>query len=182
MSKLVVCLTGMPGAGKSTIVSKLKEQGYETFSLGDGVRSEAKRQNLEPTGENLGKLMLELRQKNGPGAIAELIKESIQNSTHEIIIIDGIRSIHEINVLKETGNVKLLAVNASPDTRFIFLSGRKRSDDPLTREKFEERDNREIGVGLQEIIQLADESIENNNVTIEQMVDSATKIFQKWIE
>ena len=58
MSKLVVCITGMPGAGKSTIVLKLKEQGYETFSLGDGVRSEAKKQNLEPTGENLGKLML----------------------------------------------------------------------------------------------------------------------------
>ena len=172
----------MPGAGKSTIVSKLKEQGYETFSLGDGVRSEAKKQNLEPTGENLGKLMLELREKNGPGAIAELLKNSIQNSTHEIIIIDGIRSIHEINVLKKTGNLKLLAVNASPNTRFEFLSDRKRSDDPLTREKFEERDNREIGVGLQEIIQLADESIENNNVTIEQMVDSATKIFQKWIE
>ena len=38
MSKLVVWLTGMPGAGKSTIVSKLKEGGYETFSLGDGVR------------------------------------------------------------------------------------------------------------------------------------------------
>jgi dephospho-CoA kinase len=172
----------MPGAGKSTIASKLKEQGYETFSLGDGVRSEAKKQNLEPTGENLGKLMLELREKNGPGAIAELLKNSIQNSTHELIIIDGIRSIHEINVLKETGNVKLLAVNASPNTRFEFLSERKRSDDPLTREKFEERDNREIGVGLQEIIQLADESIENNNVTITQMADSATKIFQKWIE
>ncbi len=182
MSKLVVCLTGMPGAGKSTIVSKLQEQGYETFNLGDGVRAEAKRQNLEPTGENLGKLMLELRQKNGPGAVAQLIKESIQNSTHEIIIIDGIRSIHEINVLKETGNVKLLAVNASPDTRFNFLSERKRSDDPLTREKFEERDNREIGVGLQEIIELADQSIENNNVTIDQMADSAIKIFQNWTE
>tara|TARA_B110000014_G_scaffold210140_1_gene161885 strand:- start:225 stop:743 length:519 start_codon:yes stop_codon:yes gene_type:complete len=172
----------MPGAGKSTIVSKLKEQGYQTYSLGDGVRSEAKRQNLEPTGENLGKLMLELREKNGPGAIAELIKSSIQTSTHEIIIIDGIRSIHEINVLKETGNVKLLAVNASSDTRFTFLSERKRSDDPLTRKKFEERDNREISVGLEEIIQLADESIQNNNVTIQQMVDSAIKIFQKWIE
>jgi dephospho-CoA kinase len=172
----------MPGSGKSTIASKLKERGYETFSLGDGVRAEAKKQNLEPTGKNLGKLMLELREKNGPGAIAELLKNSIQTSTHEIIIIDGVRSIHEINVIKKTGNVKLLAVIASADTRFVFLSERKRSDDPLTRDKFEERDNREISVGLQEIIQLADESIENNNVTIEQMVDSATKIFQKWIE
>ena len=182
MSKLVVCLTGMPGAGKSTIVSKLKDGGYETFSLGDGVRDEAKRHNLEPTGENLGRLMLELREKNGPGAVAELIKDSIQNSSHKIIIIDGIRSIHEINVLKQTGNVKLLAVHASSDTRFNFLSERKRSDDPLTREKFEERDHREIGVGLEEIIELADESIENNNVTIEEMVKSAIKIFQKWIE
>ncbi len=182
MPKLVVCLTGMPGAGKSTIVSKLKEENYETFSLGDGVRAEAKRQNLEPTGENLGKLMLELRQKNGPGAIAELIKESIQKSNHEIIIIDGIRSIHEINVLKETGNLKLLAVEASSETRFNFLTQRKRSDDPLTREKFEERDNREISVGLQEIIKLADETIENNNVTIDELVNSAIEIFQNWIK
>ena len=171
----------MPGAGKSTIVSKLKEQGYQAFNLGDGVRAEAKRRNLEPTGENLGKLMLELREKNGPGAVAELIKEPIQNSNHEIIIIDGIRSIHEINVLKETGNLKLLAVEASSNTRFNFVSERKRSDDPLTREKFEERDNREISVGLQEIIKLADESIENNNVTIDQLVESAIKIFQNWI-
>ena len=182
MSKLVVCLTGMPGAGKSTIVLKLKESGYETFSLGDGVRAEAKRLDLEPTGENLGKLMLDLREKNGPGAIAKLLKKSIENSTHEIIIIDGIRSTYEIDVLKETGNVKLLAVNASADTRFNFLCERKRSDDPLTREKFEERDNREIGVGLEKIIGLADESIENNNITIEEMVESAIKIFQKWIE
>ena len=182
MPKLVVCLTGMPGAGKSTIVSKLKEENYETFSLGDGVRAEAKRQNLEPTGENLGKLMLELRQKNGPGAIAELIKESIEKSNHEIIIIDGIRSIHEINVLKETGNLKLLAVEASSETRFNFLTQRKRSDDPLTREKFVERDNREISVGLQEIIELADETIENNNVTVDELVHSAIEIFQNWIK
>ena len=110
------------------------------------------------------------------------LNSGLKNILPDIIIIDGIRSIHEINVLKQTGNVKLLAVHASSETRFNFLSERKRSDDPLTKEKFEERDNREIGVGLKEIIGLADEAIENNNVTIDEMVSSAAKIFQKWIE
>jgi len=66
LAKLIVCLTGMPGSGKSTVVSALKAKGIETLNLGDGVRAEAKRRNLEPTGDNLGKLMLELREKNGP--------------------------------------------------------------------------------------------------------------------
>ena len=172
----------MPGSGKSTIVSALKTKGFEALNLGDGVRAEAKRRNLEPTGDNLGKLMLELREKNGPGAIAALLTEPIKSSQSKVIIIDGVRSIAEIEVLKNVGSVKLLSIEATADTRYKFLSSRGRSDDPTTREKFEERDNREIGVGLEEIIGLADESIENNNVTIDEMVSSAIKIFQKWIE
>ena len=175
-------MTGMPGAGKSTVVMKLKEHGYEIFNLGDGVRAEAKRRNLEPTGKNLGKLMLELREKNGPGAIAQLIKDPIQNSSERIIIIDGVRSIPEIDVLTDIGDVKLLAIKASPTTRFNFLSLRRRSDDPLSKESFNERDNRELGVGLGKTIDLADETIENENVTIEQLVSSAIKIFQNWIK
>ena len=78
----------MPGAGKSTIVNKLEELGFEKFSLGDGIRAEAKRRSIEPSGENLGKIMLEVREKNGPGAVAELIKEPIKNSIEEVVIID----------------------------------------------------------------------------------------------
>ena len=81
----------MPGSGKSTIVSALKSRGLEALNLGDGVRAEAKRRNLEPTGDNLGKLMLELREKNGPGAIANLLTESIKNSQSKVIIVDGVR-------------------------------------------------------------------------------------------
>ena len=161
----------MPGAGKSTIVNKLEELGFEKFSLGDGIRAEAKRRSIEPSGENLGKIMLEVREKNGPGAVAELIKEPIQNSIEEVIIIDGVRSIAEIDVLKKIGDVKLLAIQASSETRFNFLSSRGRSDDPKTRENFEERDNREIGVGIDKSIENAEddrsqgwEDLKNYNV------------------
>ena len=181
MSKLIVCITGMPGSGKSTIVSALKAMGLETLNLGDGVRAEAKRRNLEPSGDNLGKLMLELREKNGPGAIAALLTEQIKNSQSKVIIIDGVRSTAEIEVLKNVGIVKLLSIEASADTRYKFLSARGRSDDPTTRKKFEERDNREIDVGLGKSIAIADETISNSNITLDELIELAHKIIVKWI-
>ena len=172
----------MPGSGKSTVVSALKARGLEALNLGDGVRAEAKKRNLEPTGENLGKLMLELRDKNGPGAVANLLTEQIKNSQSEVIIIDGIRSIAEIEVLKNVGSVKLLSIEASADTRYKFLGARGRSDDPETREKFEERDKREIGVGIDKSIAIADETISNSGITLDELTERAYVVIEKWIE
>ena len=172
----------MPGSGKSTVVSSLKSRGFETLNLGDGVRAEAKRRNLEPSGDNLGKLMLELREKNGPGAIANLLTEPIQNSQSKVIIVDGVRSIAEVEVLKNVGSVKLLSIEATADTRYKFLSSRGRSDDPSTREKFEERDNRELGVGIGESIGIADETISNSNITLDKLTELAYNVIEKWIE
>ena len=180
MSKLIVCLTGMPGAGKSTIANGLKSKGYEIINMGDAVREEAKKRNIEPSGQNLGKLMLELREKNGPGAVAELIQNKIKNSSSNVIVIDGIRSNEEIQVLRKFGTVKLLSIHASTDTRYSFLIERGRSDDPQTRNNFDERDVREIKVGISTPIALADESISNNELTIDELIDHAYKIIQGW--
>ena len=182
LAKLIVCLTGMPGSGKSTIVSALKSKGIETLNLGDGVRAEAKRRNLEPSGDNLGKLMLQLREKNGPGAIANLLTDQIQNSQSNIIIVDGVRSIAEIEVLKNVGSVKLLSIEATAETRFKFLKARGRSDDPETKEKFAERDNREISVGIDKSISIADETISNNDLTLDELTELAHTVIKKWID
>jgi dephospho-CoA kinase len=172
----------MPGSGKSTIVSELQGRGIQTLNLGDGIRAEAKRRNLEPSGDNLGKLMLELREKNGPGAVADLLTEQIKNSQSEIIVIDGVRSTAEIEVLKTVGSVKLLSIEASSDTRYKFLGARGRSDDPETKEKFEERDKRELGVGIGESMAIADETISNSNITIDELTELAYTVIKKWID
>ena len=172
----------MPGAGKSTIADGLKSKGYEIINMGNAVRNEAKKRNLEPTGSNLGKLMLELREKNGPGAVAELVKPQIEDSKSNVIIIDGIRSSPEIEVLKKYGTVKLLAIHASTNTRFGFLQERGRSDDPKTKENFEERDNRELGVGISNPIALSDDAISNNNLTKEELIEVSFKKIEEWLE
>ncbi|MBT5201502.1 MAG: AAA family ATPase [Thaumarchaeota archaeon] len=172
----------MPGAGKSTIAEGLKSKGYDIINMGNAVRDEAKKRNLESTRENLGKLMLELREKNGPGAIAELVKSQIELSNANVILIDGVRSNNEIQVLRKFGIVKLLAIHASTDTRFDFLQKRGRSDDPQTIAHFEERDNRELGVGISNSIALSDYAISNIGLSKDELIDSAFKIIQSWIE
>ncbi len=171
----------MPGAGKSTIAEGLKLKGYDIINMGNAVREEAKKRNLELTGSNLGKLMLELREKNGPGAIAELVKPQIESSTASVILIDGVRSTDEIQILRKLGSVKLLAIHASTDTRFDFLQKRGRLDDPQTKDNFEERDNRELGVGLSKPIALSDYAISNIGLTKDQLIETAFKIIQSWV-
>lgn len=172
----------MPGAGKSTIAEGLKSKGFEIFNMGNAVRNEAKKRKLEPTGKNLGKLMLELREKNGPGAIAELVKSEIDHSKSDVIIIDGIRSYPEIEVLKKYGDVKLLAIHASTDTRFGFLQKRGRSDDPKTKENFEERDDRELNVGISNPIALSDDAISNNNLSKEELIELSFNKIKEWLK
>jgi dephospho-CoA kinase len=172
----------MPGAGKSTIADGLKPKGYDIINMGNIVREEAKKRNLEATRENLGKLMLELREKNGPGAIAELVKPQIESSISDVILIDGVRSNDEIQVLRKFGTVKLLAIHASTNTRFDFLQKRGRADDPQTIEHFEERDNRELGVGISNSIALSDYAISNVGLTKDELIESTYKIIQSWIK
>ena len=99
-----------------------------------------------------------------------------------MIIVDGVRSTAEIEVLKSVGSVKLLSIEATADTRYKFLSSRGRSDDPATREKFEERDNRELGVGIGESIAIADETISNSNITLDELTELAYKVIEKWTD
>lgn len=172
----------MPGAGKSTVASFLREKGFPVIIMGDVVREEAKRQGLDASDASLGKLMLKLRQDLGQGAVAYLLLQKIEREAiNEPIIIDGIRSIPEVEVLKKLGTVRLLAIHASQDTRFRHLQDRGRSDAPSSNDEFAGRDKRELSVGISEAIALADETISNNDITIEDLKQRAYDIVRSWI-
>jgi dephospho-CoA kinase len=173
----------MPGAGKSTVAASLKEKGFYLITMGDAVRDEAKQQNLELTDANLGNLMLNLRKDLGPGAIAHLVLRKIarDHNNSKNLVIDGIRSIAEVQVLKNLGTVKLLAIHASVNTRFGHLKVRGRSDDPSNLDDFSNRDKRELNVGISEAIAMADETLSNNELTTGELKEKAFRIVRRWI-
>lgn len=173
----------MPGAGKSSVASFLKEKGFEVVTMGDVVREEAKRQGLEPTDVNLGKMMLKLRQDLGPGAVGHIVLQKLaRDGSSSNVVIDGIRSIAEVEVLKKVGHVRLLAIHASEDTRFMHLKKRGRADAPSNGNEFAGRDKRELSVGVSEAIALANEMISNNDLTLEQLKLRAYDIVKEWLE
>lgn len=184
---LIVALTGMPGAGKTTVADYLARKGIPLLIMGDVVREAAQNDGLEPTSDNLAKLMLRLREKNGPEAIAYLISNKIktmkhQNAEFHVVIVDGIRSMSEIQVLKRVGNVKLLAIHGSTLTRYSHIRERARSDVPSNIGEFNKRDSVEMGVGISDAIALADETISNNDISISELCDLSLRIVQKWMD
>ena len=184
---LIVALTGMPGAGKTTVANHLAQKGIPLLIMGDVVREAAQNDGLEPTSDNLSKLMLRLREKNGPEAIAFLVANKIKNMKHEnkefgVVIVDGVRSMAEIHVLRSVGNVKLLAIHGSTLTRYSHIRERARSDVPSNIGEFDKRDKVEMGVGISDAIALADETISNNDISISELCDLSLRIVQKWMD
>jgi dephospho-CoA kinase len=181
--RLIICLTGMPGAGKSSVASFLKQKGFDVVTMGDVVREEAKRQGLEPTDINLGKMMLKLRQDLGPGAVGYVVLQKLtRDGGSSNVVIDGIRSIAEVEVLKKVGHVRLLAIHASQDTRFKHVKERGRADAPSNTNEFAARDKRELSVGVSEAIAFANEVISNNDLTLEQLKLRAYDVVKEWLE
>jgi dephospho-CoA kinase len=162
--KLVLGLTGMPGAGKSLFVETAEELGYLKVTMGDVIREETRKRGLEPTPQNVGKVMLELRREGGNNIIAEKCVPKIAALSTSRIVIDGIRSLNEADVFKANFQCfKLITVHASPQIRFVRLSQRGRSDDPPTFEVFHERDMRELSVGLGNAIAMSENVLVNDN-------------------
>ena len=184
---LIIGLTGMPGAGKTTVANYLSQKGIPLFIMGDVVREVAENEGLEPTSDNLAKLMLRLRKRNGPEAVAHLIGNKIKlmkkkDKQLRVVIVDGIRSMAEVRVLRRIGSVKLLAIHGSTLTRYTHVRERGRSDVPSNIGEFDKRDKIEMDVGISNAIALADETISNNDISISELCQRSFITIQKWIQ
>ena len=160
--KKVVGIAGMPGAGKTLAAKIAKQMNFEVVVMGDVVRGEARKRGLTPSPENLGRLMIQMREEEGEAVIAKRCIPKIEKAKSDLVVIDGIRSLHEVEEFRRFfPNFIILAVHTSPKTRFERLFKRKRSDDPKKWATFLERDMRELKVGLGNVIALADYLIVN---------------------
>ncbi len=155
--KTVIGLTGMPGAGKSVVSNIARDLGIPVVVMGDVVREEVTREGLKPSPRNVGKVMLKLRRTFGDTVVAERCVPRIENSDSPLVLVEGIRSLEEVDFFKgRFPGFELVVVHSSPRMRLERLRKRRRSDDSEDQDLFNERDRRELQVGIGSAIALAD--------------------------
>ncbi|MFW9931167.1 MAG: AAA family ATPase [Candidatus Thorarchaeota archaeon] len=177
----LVIITGMPGAGKGVLADAFREAGIPVIVMGDVIRTETQQRGLEPNPTNTKKVMLELREIDGPGAVALRCVQELRTVLSPTIVIEGCRSIAEIDVFDDYAKrTTIIGVHASPSLRFQRLKDRARKDAPPEWNVFRERDIREISVGLGGVIALSDIMIINES-SIEEMQVKSKEIVERFL-
>ena len=93
------------------------------------------------------------------------MNEILQNQQTSTVIIDGIRSIDEAQFFRSqlSDSFRLVAITATDEQRYKRAKQRKRADDSISNEEILERDEREKSWGLEQVIDEADITIDNNS-------------------
>jgi len=141
----VVSIVGMTGSGKSEVARVFEKSGFTRIRFGDITDGEIKKRGLELTEKNERYIRELLRQEHGMPAYAKLNLPRIDSALkHSNVVIDGLYSWEEYTFLKSYygENFYVVAVWASPKTRYARLSGRLNRH--LTVEEAANRDRAEI--------------------------------------
>ncbi|MCI4352522.1 MAG: flagellar hook-basal body complex protein FliE [Thermoplasmata archaeon] len=151
--KLIVTV-GMPGSGKDELIAVAQSVGLATLKMGDLVRDETRRRGLPLSNANLGRVANEEREKHGPGIWAQ---RALPKLTETKMLVDGCRSDHEVTVFRHNfGDLFVLGIFASPETRYDRMIKRSRGDDGMSLQEFFDRDRRELKWGIGNAFSLAD--------------------------
>lgn len=144
--KSAIALCGLPGAGKS----KAAEQFAQMFnsgvvSMGDAIRRQYRDETgSDPNSEELAEFAAMWRE-NAPAEIPETVCEIAQGIVGDPVVIDGVRSTTDYEVLSEQfAEFYLVQIKASFYTRLDRLTGRGREgEDEFDAVDLAERDMNE---------------------------------------
>jgi dephospho-CoA kinase len=156
--KLIVTV-GMPGSGKDELIAVAQSMGLATLKMGDLVREETRRRGLALSNANVARIASEERDKHGAGIWAQ---RALPKLIETRMLVDGCRSDSEVTVFRHNfGDLFVLGIFASPETRYERMKSRRRSDDGLSLQEFFDRDRRELKWGIGSAFTLADGMIVN---------------------
>lgn len=140
----IIGITGTLGAGKGTIVDYLvQRRGFQHFSVRGYLSKIIVQRGLDINRDTLVAVANELRQNNTPSFIAEELYREAAESGKDCII-ESIRTIGEVNALRQKPGFTLFAVDAERALRYSRIVERASETDKVSFETFVANEEREM--------------------------------------
>jgi len=160
----VLGTVGLPGSGKGEAAAVAREAGIPVVTMGDVIREACRDRGLDPT-EHHGEVAQALREEGGEAAIAERSLPQIRSALDdtETVVVDGLRSPAEVERFEAAfGDAfTIVSIEAPFETRAERLTERGRDTSDADHEALRDREERELGFGMGEVMDEADVTIEN---------------------
>jgi len=144
-NRKVVAIVGMAGSGKTEVARAFEKNSFIRVRFGDVTDQEIMRRGLVLNEENERRIRELLRKEHGMAAYARLNRPRIDAARQKSdVVVDGLYSWEEYTFLKDYygENFTIIAVWASPETRYTRLSSR--AERPLTQNEAASRDRTEL--------------------------------------
>jgi dephospho-CoA kinase len=138
MAKLILGVVGEMSSGKG-VVAKHVTANYNAGShkFSQILRDILDRVYVQQSRQNIAALSLALRKNFGEDVLAKSMYHDVQNDTHDIVVIDGVRRLEDISYLRELPEFKLVFINADMETCYERSVKRGENDGDTTK-TFEE--------------------------------------------
>ncbi len=160
----IIAFVGMPASGKSEAARIATHMSIPVVNMGDVIREEVLKRELEPNDSNTGMVAADLRKCEGMDVVARRCVSHIRKMNSEFVVVDGVRGIAEVECFRREFGIGfvLISIYAPIKIRFSRVQKRGRSDDMNSIEELRHRDERELGWGMGEAIEASNIEIENS--------------------
>lgn len=187
ISLMIIGITGTNGAGKGTIVEYLiKNKKFRHFSVGNFLKKEIIKRGLKVDRETMRIVGNDLRQKFGSSYLAETLYNKA-SKIRKNCVIESLRTVGEINCLRNKPSFYLFAVDADPKLRYERIRERGSEKDNISFQAFIEGEEKELQSddpkkqNLKKCISLADYKFTNNN-SVPELFGQVEDVLKKIID
>ena len=175
---MIICITGMPGAGKSLVGEMLAAKGFKEVEMSASVKERMAENGIEVNKDSIRNFSLNARKEYGNDVVARWTIEKIRKLPAKDILIVGLRSADEAKYFKTLENVTIISVVAPKMMRFDRLVERKREDDPKNYSDFENREEKEKQFGIASAMEHAKYTIRNSG-SIDELRSKVGKVLNE---